>query len=499
MHTPSRLLVAWLPAFRLERCGWLAHERVVLVTPRHGALRVEALTPAASQVGLRVGMSATECRALIPDIQFEHIEHLEEEASDLASLALQLQSLSPTTQSFCKDTIGAEIGATASLKGGETACMKHAIKQLGSLGHQSRVVIVDAAPIGAAHAARALAIHGGQHAIINPGSLEAALFAVPLKHLGGSSSLQQRLQSLGVHTAGDFARLPTASVANRFGSEGLRVQATCRATIPHTRPPTASLVSAPPISAVATLPAATCSRIAIHPILDRLLEQVCKALQAQELAATRLGLRFVLENAPEQLLPIRLGRAQREPTALSHLLNRRLEHLELPGAIVAVEIEVMESCAHRPHQPSLLDRRIPTEPLPDLLVRLEDALGLHTCFTPLPTNEHRPESTWKPAPYGKAQKTRHIPCATRQPSLLLRTPRPIQVRLGENHVPYAVEVEGRWSQVQLCSLRERVEGGWWSTQPYARDYLRLGLKDGRHPWIFQDRKHGNWWLHGWFE
>ncbi len=499
MHTPSRLLVAWLPAFRLERCGWLAHERVVLVTPRHGALRVDALTPAASQVGLRVGMSATECRALVPGVHIEHLEDLAEEEADLASLARQLHTLSPTVQSFCKDSIGVEVGSTAPLKGGESACMEHAIKQLRTLGHLSRIVIVDAAPFGSAHAARALAIQGGQHTIIGSGSLEEALRKVPLKHLGCSPALQQRLRSLGIHIAGDLARLPTASVANRFGAEGLRVQATCRATIPHSCPPLSSCISTAPISARSNLPAATGNRIALQPIVVRLLEQVCQDLQSRELAATRLGLRLLLDDAPDQRVLIRLGRAQREPTALWHILERRLENLELPAAIIAVEIEVMESCPHRPHQPSLLDRRQPTEPLPDLLARLEDALGLHTCFTPMPANEHRPESAWKTAPYGKEQKRPNMPCATRQPSLLLRTPRPIQVRIDSNHDPCAVEVEGRWSKVHNCSLRERIEGGWWSIQPYARDYIRLGLDDGRHPWIFQDRKSGNWWLHGWFE
>ncbi|MEE2751788.1 MAG: DNA polymerase Y family protein [Myxococcota bacterium] len=499
MHTPSRLLVAWLPAFRLERCGWLAHERVVLVTPRHGALRVAALTPAASQVGLRVGMSATECRALIPGVQLEHLESLSEEEADLNALSIQLHSLSPTVQSFSQDSIGVEIGSTAPLKGGEPACMKHAVQLLGGLGHVSKIVIVDAAPFGSAHAARALAIHGNQHAIISPGSLENALSPVPLVHLGASPALQQRLLSLGIHTAGDLAQLPTASVANRFGTEGLRVQATCRATIPRNPRPLSPRLAPTSISARSNLPVATCNRIALQPILVRLLEQICQDLQSRELAATRLSLRFLLEDAPEQRMPIRLGRAQREPTALWHLVEKRLEHLELPAAITAVELEVMESSPHRPHQASLLDRRQPTEPLPDLLARLEDALGQKSCFTPHPANEHRPESTWEAAPYGNESKHTHMPCATRQPSLLLRTPRPIQVRLDTNQSPCAVEVEGRWSNVRNYSLRERIEGGWWSIQPYARDYMRLGLEDGRHPWIFQDRKYGSWWLHGWFE
>ena len=498
MKTPSRLLVAWLPAFRLERCGWRAHERVVLVAPRHGVLRVQSLTPGAVRVGLRVGMSAPEARALVPDAHLEHLDSPEEEAADLADLALQLEILSPRRTPLAPDAIALEIGDTAGLLGGEAACMEKAVKRIGAMGHTSRAVIVDGHCAGAARAGVALAQWGDRHRIVPPDTLEAVLVGLPLGLLSPPAALMSTLVGLGVHTAGQLAALSAASVANRFGADGLALHDICRATpVPPPPPPALPNPRAPP-PARASLPAPTASRTALEPVLQRLVEQICAGLCTLGTAAVRLQLRLGLDGAPEHLLSVRLGRPQREPTALTRWVLRRLEDLQLPAPVVAVEVEVLECCPHRPHQASLLTRQNASEPLPELLARLEDALGPRACFVPQVTDTWRPEDTWQAAPFGGPAPTKSRSSAPR-PALLLPIPRPIQLRQEEDPTgKWAVEIEGRWSPVRHHAEVERLEGAWWAA-PYTRDYLRLELVDGRQPWVFRDRKEGSWWLHGWFE
>ena len=497
MKDPSRQLVAWLPAFRLERCGWRAHERVVLVAPRHGVLRVQSLTPGAVRVGLRVGMSAPEARALVPDVHLEHLDSPEEEQADLIALALQLEVLSPRRTPLDPDAVALEIGDTSELLGGEAACLEKAVKRIGAMGHLSRVVIVDGHCAGACRAGVALARWGDRHRIVLPDMLESVLSDLPLGLLSPPAPLMSTLVGLGVHTAGQFAALSAASVANRFGAEGLALHGICRATPVQPPPPPAPPPPKAPPPAQASLPVPTASRSALEPVLQRLVEQICAGLCASGAAAMRLQLRLGLDGAPEHLLSVRLGRPQREPTALTRWVLRRLDDLQLPAPVVAVEVEVLECCPHRPHQASLLTRRNASEPLPELLARLADALGPRACFVPKMADTWRPEDTWLAAPFGGPAPSEDCPHPPR-PTLLLPTPRPIQVRQEEDHSKtWAVEIEGRWSPVHHHAAVERLEGAWWSA-PYTRDYLRLELADGRHPWVFRDRKEGTWWLHGWF-
>ncbi|MEC8424461.1 MAG: hypothetical protein VX000_11840, partial [Myxococcota bacterium] len=89
-----RYLVAWLPTFRLERCGWSADQRVVLVEEHQGALRIQCATPPAAAAGVRTGMTLAEACALSPELLVERRDAAEESA-DLAELAEQLLRISP--------------------------------------------------------------------------------------------------------------------------------------------------------------------------------------------------------------------------------------------------------------------------------------------------------------------------------------------------------------------------------------------------------------------
>jgi len=71
MSSERRYLVAHLPVFRLERCGWAPDQLVVLADEERSALRVQAASPAAGAAGIRHGMTVTEARAICPAVQIE--------------------------------------------------------------------------------------------------------------------------------------------------------------------------------------------------------------------------------------------------------------------------------------------------------------------------------------------------------------------------------------------------------------------------------------------
>ncbi len=504
--------MAWLPAFRLERCGWEARDKVALIAPEKNAMRVQAVTPGASGLGIRVGMGAAEARALVPDLAFEVFEERDplDEAQDLGELSRLLRVLSPsiTPRIDHRDAISVDITDTVGLFGGEQACVDKAISVLGDVGHRCRVVVVDGDRAGAADAARALALHHDQHRIVPPGGLADALAPLPVPVLRCSLRLEDGLRAVGVRTLGELARLSAASVASRYGEEGLALlelaQAAPVPVIDSLEPSEREACPGPSVRA--QLPAPAVTLVAVQATLDPLLESLCEALQTTGRAAVRLQLRLVLEDAPDTLLSIRLGRPARDPATVGTQLRRRLEDLQVSAPVVEAGLDVLESCPYHGRQHGLLDRSEALEPLPELLGRLADALGEESLFRVCVADVHRPETSWLPAPFDPRRAgelfrrvtAEPLPALPR-PSLLLPEPRPLRVQLDPAGDVRGVEVEGRWARVDASVGPERLVGEWWTLDPFERDYHRAALSDGRLAWIFLDRETGDWWLHGWFE
>ncbi len=506
---PQRLLVAWLPAFRLERCGWEARDKVALIAPERNAMRVQALTPGASRLGIRRGMGAAEARALVPDLVFEVSEERNptEEIQDLQELSRLLQVLSPALAPLVehRDAITADLTDTAHLFGNEQACLDRAVDILNNVGHRCRVIIVDADRAGAAHAARALAIEHDQHRIVPPGGLARALASLPLARLDNSGHLEDRLRAVGVRTLGELARLSAASVASRYGTAGLALLQLARAdrVSSHLGPPGSSVQQTPVGPSVrAQLPSPEVRAEAIQATLAPLLESLCVALQATGRAAVRVQLRLVLEDAPDTLLSIRLGQPGRDPARLGPLIRRRLENLQLSAPAVEVGLDVLESCPYHGRQHELLNRTEALEPLVELLARLLDTLGEGALFRAEANPVHRPEAAWVAVscePRQVGTLFTRPPCSfPPRPTLLLPEPRPLRVQLEPTGQVRAVEVEGSWRQVDTSVGPERLCGEWWTPDPFERDYHQLALADGRMAWVFLDRETGDWWLHGWF-
>lgn len=508
---PPRLLVAWLPAFRLERCGWEARDKVALIAPEKNAMRVQALTPGASALGIRVGMGAAEARALVPDLAFEVFEERApvDEGQDLHALSVLLRRLSPAVTprvDHC-DAIAVDVTDTLHLLGSEQAAVDRAMDILADVGHRCRVVVVDGDRAGAADAARALAMAHDQHRIVPFGGLADALAPLPISLMRTSLHLEDGLRAVGVRTLGELARLSPASVACRYGAEGLALLQLARADRvsrpPLLEPSEREACAGPSLRAQLPAPADRTDRVL--PTLDRLLEGLCEALQTTECAAVRIQLRLVLEGAPDTLLSIRLGRPGRDPATVGPLLRRRLEDLQVSAPVVEVGLDVLESCTYHGHQHGLLDRSEALEPLPELLARLLDGLGEDSLFSARAADQHRPEAAWEPVPFALPRpgelfrRDTPAPIGTLpRPSLLLPDPRPLRVALDPAGDVAGLEVEGRWVRVDAAIGPERLCGEWWTLDPFERDYHRVALADGRMAWIFLDRETGDWWLHGWF-
>ena len=525
---PPRYLVCHLPGFRLERCGWASAQPAALVAEQRSALRIQAASPAASRRGVRSGMSLSQARALLPELEVELLE-LDSERADLAELARQLLRVSPAVLPLPPDAIAAELGP----KGWadtrhplEWELLRQARRRLQQLGHRVQAVVA-----GDLFAARILARWGGRPRVVPAGGLAQALAELPIEALEPSPAAAILLRELGLRRVEQLAVLPASAVVGRLGAEGARLhrlaQGQPRRSLSVLRGERAGL----PIRGQ-DLPFPVTEIEPLLFVINRLCRKLCADLHHAGQALVAITLELQIEDAPTLRLAFRTGQPGRDPERLSRLLRQRLEGVQAAGPVLGIALEATQPVPFAGAQEPLPGGCEVLEPLPGVLARLADALGPAALFFPEPRDRWLPEAAWAPVaaldhqdrvrklpvlPLPGARRQDILPSAFKlngkdpdpawpheawrlslplpRPALLLAEPRPVllQPRLGS---PRRVQLEGRWLDVQRACGHERLCGEWWAVG-LDRGYLRLELADGRVLWVYRELGHA--YLHGLFD
>jgi protein ImuB len=509
-----RWLVVHLPAFRLERCGWGADDLVVVGATRRSALRVVALTPAARAEGLALGTTIAEARALVPGL---HVEALDEagEQADRRELARAFERFGDRVELDGDDGLVLEIGGTSPLFGGEAAMLAQVRARCEELGHRCRLAVADHP-----RAARALARHAEADVVAPPGGAAAVLAALPVEALEPSEGLAEALVALGVRTVGAWARLEAASVAGRFGAEGVELHRVARGR------PAVAWVDRPtpaPLEPLrVTLDEEAASVDALLGPLAEGLRRLRDRLAARDLVVARLDVRLELAWGSRddlgERLSVRVARPTRDPELLlrlvRHLLGQRLGRPTggLPAPVVAVELHAVEVAPDGDGQQDLLARREGQGTWSELLARLVDVLGEQAVVEAVSVDAWRPEEAWgaRPVlgdvaavpvaaadddPVERLERARWYARRPR-PTLLRHPPLPLRVR-EEGGRPVAVHARQGWRAVRRAKGPERLAGAWWRPDGgFDRAYWAVALPEGT-AWLFHER--GQWFLHGWWD
>ncbi|MEZ4318128.1 MAG: DNA polymerase Y family protein [Myxococcota bacterium] len=510
----ARYLGVCFPAFRLERCGYDADDVVALIAEEKSAMRLIALTPGAREVGLRRGMTVAQARSLVPDVQLDPLDPVEE-ARDRGELLRVLERLSDRVQPMGEQEFVAEISRTSGALGGEEGVVHRAIELAGALGHRVNVAITDD-PLAALALAGSGAC-GPEGCIVPPGEMAFVLAPLPVGVLHPSTELLVSLQALGISCIGELAELDPASIAGRFGVEGAQLHRIACGTSALTTESAVAWVGEELPRVSAHLAGAT-STLQLAFVLPGLLSQLCAALAQRDLAVVRLRCTLLVERSTalgSRTSPVtfgvRVGRPTRDVGTLERLVRARLEGLALSSPVEEWVIEVGEAVPEQGWQPGLTDRSEATEPLPDVLARLTDALGDAAVFAAEPVDTWRPEASWKPVklrlvpPLRRPEPPSADPVAVQErwedglrwarPTQLLKKPEPVQVRV-DHGVPASVLLEQGWHAVDAAQGPECLSGEWWRPQlAWERTYwvVRMG---SRTAWLFQSDD--LWFLHGWF-
>jgi hypothetical protein len=81
---------------------------------------------------------------------------------------------------------------------------------------------------------------------------------------------------------------------------------------------------------------------------------------------------------------------------------------------------------------------------------------------------------------------------------LLAEPRDVRVDL-EDDQPLRLYDRGGWRVLTVVAGPDRVSGGWWEEDAYAREYYRCVTDEGVLVWIYRDATRDRWLLQGWWD
>jgi hypothetical protein len=339
---------------------------------------------------------------------------------------------------------------------------------------------------------------------------------------------------VGLRYCGELAALDPAAVEVRFGAEGVRLWRLARGDdarylfppIPPERPH-ASLDF---IDYQVTDP----ERLVFT--INALLENVLAAMRGRGEHARRLAVIFVLADGSAWQRSLRPARPTASREVWLRLVRGLLERAALPDAVAgaALEVEELEPAAVR--QGDLFDRGFATASAVEAaLARLLESQGeilvapTHSGH-PLPERrvvwegvdpfERPPErpsgrsteraleqraggrSAWEGEARTGAVRPSAEPVEGPRLSLsLLPEPLPIDVETGAgsaHDAPVRYRDRAGWKRVANAAGPDRISGGQWEEEPYAREYFRCITEGGALVWLFRDARRGSWFLHGWW-
>lgn len=333
----------------------------------------------------------------------------------------------------------------------------------------------------------------------------------------GRAELVVTLRRLGVDTLGDFAALPSAAVADRFGAEGVFAQRLARGQDP--RPPTPRV--RPPDLTV---------RLDCDPPLERvdaaafaareLAEQVRRRLDAHGLACSRLTIEaFTAEGA--QCVRDWRGAGALSNQAVSDRVQWQL-HGWLDagghGAVVALQLRPRGLMPADQAQPSLWgDVDVGRAAADRAAAQLQGLLGTQAVAAATRHGgrglaERARLAGWgQPSPSGKP-KDRPWPGAapSPQPSVLLAEPAPallhdcagspvdVSGRAMLSAAPAAVTLDGVEIAVTGWAGPWPVDEGWWRGDQ-ARRYARLQLRLADERCLLLVIESGQWQVEAWYD
>ncbi len=491
---------------------------------------VRAASAAAAHLGVRTGMTLAQarakCGALVPLPWDARLIARETARASAAFLAASPQ-VAPERGSPGTWWVGAD-GFDG--VGGERL-LANTLLALARVWHpQARVAVADACITAQAATWSTRAVQSPLH--IAPGGDGDYLTRVPIALVPMDTELRETLVTLGLRTAGAFARLDPLEVERRWGSDGLSAWRLARGDDARR----ATLARADDPRAVThDLATSTSSMEPVLFLVRAALDRLVRTLAAEGRAVSAVAITLTLE-APEETVLTGAGampttmapgrRITREarparPVARAAALFERcralLDTWVLDAPIRAVEVRIADSAPSMAEQGDLLAPawRDPAA-AEAALARLRATLGAGSVVRPVRRDSHAPEraGAWEEVEAAELRVPTLDVAATMRDTggsgaggdagqrvlaaRLLESPEPITITTDKRGVPLLMFWRGRRIALVRAHGPERLSGEWWQAVPFAREYWRCESDElGQDLLLYRDS--GGWRLQGWYD
>lgn len=553
-----RIVCALVPLFplaaRLRAEPDLRDEAVAILAGRGNKARVVAATRRARKAGVRPGFTLSQARARLPKLVARPRDPECERAAQEALLDVA-ESFSPRIEDagdgvVYLDAEGLERLFRGKDSGGKDKGNGEDISPDLALGRalareaETRAGVPVWVGVAASKLAARVAAEDGGAEVVAPGREAEYLAQLPLDRLSPEAGTLTTLERWGVHSLGEFARLPAAEVVSRLGPAGEQLHAIARGEdptplVPRTPPPTFRegmeldwpLVTLEPFLFVA------------RAALDRLVRR----MEGRGLGCRRLELSMELEPDGHHERSITLPAPTRDVKTLLRLLQLDLES-HAPDAPVVSFVLTAHPDRPRGAQLSLFGpEALSPDKLATTLARLFSLLGEDRVGSPRVADRHVPEGLrlvpYQPPPPPKTR--REVPKGQGLLGVrVLRPALPVEVmtdtvsppddapdEIAENAAPYDAEYDAVKDHTQayedaLPPCEERpvsvtthvtdenskkpkvhgtvqvasgpwvLEEAWWNGDATERDYWDLELSGGGLYRAYRERRSGDWFVDG---
>ncbi|MEG3178744.1 DNA polymerase Y family protein [Sphingomonas sp. RB3P16] len=479
----------------------VAHAPLALVGKVGRREEIVAACPAASGLGIHVGMAATHARALVSDLDIRPSAPAAD-AMLLDRLALlAVRRWSPIAAATPNDGLWLDLAGCDHLHGGEERFCRRLRAFCARAGFTARVAVAETA--GAAHA---LARFGQDDVtIVPPGDTVRAISPLPIAALRLTGTALTAAKRFGFERVADLLPVARGPLARRLGLPAITRLDQALGGVAEPITPRED-VAVPAVERRLLEPIGTAEAIA--QVMADLLGDLAEVLQARGLGARSLRLSGLRVDGTEQVVAIGTSRPTREVSHLLRLMTLRIERID-PG----MGLEQFSLAA--PHTEPLdavdLGAVLAGEVLVRDPARLVDVvagrIGANAVYRIAPVSSHVPERA----------VTQADPIALpagwpkwRRPVRLFARPEPLWgvIALLPDQPPRRFEWRGRSHKVVAGDGPERIHGEWWRREAETwavRDYYRVEDEAGGRFWVFRrgDGTHDDtgdlsWWIHGVF-
>ena len=331
-----------------------------------------------------------------------------------------------------------------------------------------------------------------------PGEEEMFLAPLRLARLSPALDAATTLARWGLSSIGDLARLPESEVASRLGEIGRELHYAARGVDPRPLIPRAL---PPEFREGMEL---EWPLVALEPFLfiaSAALDRLMKRMELQGFACKRIEMTLALEPDGWHARAIDLPAPTRDVKTILTLLRLDIEKTP-PGAPVAGYTFVAHPDRPRRAQLSLFGpSAVSPEKLATTIARLVSMLGEERVGQPMTVDGHLPErhaiGDFAPPPPPDLRRTpsrgRGVLAAR-----VFRPPIPVEVitheKGGETHIE-SIRGEGDVNgTVRVASGPWKIEEGWWSHAPAAREYWDVELEKGEVYRVYRGGSDEGWYI-----